>query len=160
MRAIAEDRARRTDRRSVDIEALYARERDGLVRLAFLLTGSQAVAEDVFADAFARVIPRLDQIDSPGAYLRTAVVNGARSVLRRVPPPLPELVAAKIETRSVELWEALAGLSERRRTALVLRYYLDLSTEEIAAAMDCRPGTVSSLLHRGLADLRKELRDD
>ncbi len=72
----------------------------------------------------------------------------------------PPTVTASLDTRHIEIWSALRRLSERRRTALVLRFYGDLSTAEIAEAMDCRPGTVSSLLHRGLADLRKELADD
>ena len=53
------------------------------------------------------------------------------------------------------LLDALATLSERQRVAIVLRYYEDLSEAEIAAALGCRPGTVKSLLHRGLAQLRE-----
>jgi RNA polymerase sigma factor (sigma-70 family) len=56
-----------------------------------------------------------------------------------------------------ELWTVLAGLAPRRRAAVVLRYYEDLPVTEIARLLDCRPGTVSSLLHRGLADLREVL---
>jgi RNA polymerase sigma factor (sigma-70 family) len=59
-----------------------------------------------------------------------------------------------------ELWQVLAGLPPRRRAALVLRYYEDLAIDEIARLLECQPGTVSSLLHRGLADLRKVLSDD
>jgi RNA polymerase sigma factor (sigma-70 family) len=69
-------------------------------------------------------------------------------------------MAAELGESALELWAALRTLSERRRTAMVLRYWVDLPVNEIADAMDCRPGTVSSLLHRGLADLRKELADD
>jgi RNA polymerase sigma factor (sigma-70 family) len=57
------------------------------------------------------------------------------------------------------MWAALALLQPRRRTALVLRYYEDLPIGEIARLLECRPGTVSSLLHRGLADLRKAFDD-
>jgi RNA polymerase sigma factor (sigma-70 family) len=147
---------------SVDVDALYLDERPGLVRLAFLLTGSSETAEDVVQDAFERCLSRLDRVDKPGAYLRTAVVNGARSKMRRErsAPVLPAPMAAELGESALELWAALRTLSERRRTAIVLRYWVDLPVTEIADAMDCRPGTVSSLLHRGLADLRKELADD
>ena len=51
---------------------VYREERDGLVRLAYLITGSQAVAEDLVQDTFVRVMGRLDPGSSPGAYLRAA----------------------------------------------------------------------------------------
>ncbi|MEZ5244832.1 MAG: sigma-70 family RNA polymerase sigma factor [Acidimicrobiales bacterium] len=145
-----------------EVEALYASERVGLVRLAFLMTGSIETAEDVVQSAWADVLPRLADADRPGAYLRTAVVNEARSRLRRRrrAPRLPLPVSAHIDDSAVELWDALRRLPERRRVAVVLRYWGDLSTDEIAEAMGCRPGTVSSLVHRGIDSLRKELGDD
>ena len=147
---------------TVDVDALFVEERPGLVRLAFLLTGSSETAEDVVQDAFERCLSRLDGVNKAGAYLRTAVVNGARSKVRRErrAPALPAPMATELGESALELWAALRTLSERRRTALVLRYWVDLPVNEIARVMDCRPGTVSSLLHRGLADLRKELADD
>jgi RNA polymerase sigma factor (sigma-70 family) len=144
------------------IDALYVAERRGLVRLAFLMTGSIEAAEDVVQTAWTNALPRLAGVDRPGGYVRTAVVNEARSRLRRrrSAPALPTVVADRIDESAVELWDALRRLPERRRVAVVLRYWGDLSTDEIAEAMDCRPGTVSSLLHRGLDSLRKELTDD
>lgn len=144
------------------IDALYVAERQGLVRLAFLMTGSLETAEDVVQTAWAKALPRLAGVHRPGGYVRTAVVNEARSRLRRrwSAPPLPAPVADRLDDSAVELWDVLRRLPVRRRTAIVLRYWGDLSTDEIAEAMDCRPGTVSSLLHRGLDSLRKELTDD
>jgi RNA polymerase sigma factor (sigma-70 family) len=55
------------------------------------------------------------------------------------------------------MWDALAGLEERRRTAIVLRFYEDLPDAAIAEVIGCRPGTVRTLVHRGLQDLRKEM---
>ncbi|MFA9565825.1 MAG: sigma factor [Acidimicrobiales bacterium] len=114
--------------RIVDVDALYLDERSGLVRLAFLLTGSSETAEDVVQDAFERSLSRLDRVDKPGAYLRTAVVNGARSKMRRErsAPVLPAPIAAELGESALELWAALRTLSERRRTAMVLRYWADL----------------------------------
>lgn len=151
-----------TDGPGVDVDALYLEERSGLVRLGFLLTGSSETAEDVVQDAFERCLPRLDGVDQPGAYLRTAVVNSARSKVRRErsAPMLPRPMAAELGESALDLWAALRTLSERRRTAMVLRHWVDLPVIEIAEVMGCRPGTVSSWLHRGLADLREELADD
>ena len=145
-----------------DVEALFASERVGFVRLAFLMTGSIETAEDVVQTAWAKSLPHLSGVSRPGAYVRTAVVNEARSRLRRrrSTPPLPRAVSAEIDESAVELWDALRRLSERRRTAVVLRYWGDLSTDEIAVVMGCRPGTVSSLLHRGIESLRKQLGDE
>jgi len=149
-------------------EQLYRDERGPLVRAALLITGSPEMAEDAFHTAVERVRPRLDDIIRPGAYLRTVVVNVARDLAKRaakergsgLPSELPNALHADLDTRQMEIWTALQGLTERRRTALVLRYYVDLPVGEIAELLDCQPGTVSSLLHRGLADLREELSDD
>ena len=56
-----------------------------------------------------------------------------------------------------ELWDALATLPDRQRTAIVARYYLDLPDPEIADLLGCRPATVRTAIHRGLAALRKEV---
>lgn len=139
--------------------ALYERERAGLVRLAHAMTGSQAIAEDIVHDAYLRWVGR-DDLSNPGGYLRTIVVNLARDKLRRrsvaaairheVPTPLgePELD---------ETWAIVRELPEKYRVALALRFYEDLSEREIAELMAVRPGTVKSLIHRGLAKVRKEL---
>lgn len=144
------------------LAALFRKERVGLVKLAFLLTGSQATAEDVVQDAFANTQPKMADVDNPGGYLRTAVVNGARSIMRREKnaPALGQPMTATLDTRTIELFDSLRGLSERRRTAVVLRYWQDLTIDQIAEIMDCKAGTVSSLLHRALNDLRKELGPD
>lgn len=146
------------------LEELYRSERASALRLATALTGDRAAAEEIVQDAFLEVSRRWDQLKNPAGYLRTAVVNRSRShhrrlgtIRRRRPPP----VALRVEAPELdELWAVLARLPHRRRVALVLRFYEDLPVAEIARVMRCRPGTVSSLLHRGLADLRKVLSDE
>ena len=147
-----------------DVDALFRARWAPSLRLATMLVGDRAVAEEIVQDALVNVTRRWDTLDNPGGYLRTAVVNGARDHLRRLErgrrrrlPPAP---FAAQEPELDELWAVLATLPERRRAALVLRYYEDLAIDEIARLLDCRPGTVSSLLHRGLADLRKVLGHD
>jgi RNA polymerase sigma factor (sigma-70 family) len=155
---------RRETRESSDsVDELFRSRWGPSVRLATALTGERAVAEELVQEAFLEVSKRWADIDNPGGYLRTVLVNRCRNHhrrvelgRRRVPPPPPLAVD---EPELDEMWTALAGLSPRRRTALVLRYYEDLPIAEIARLIGCRPGTVSSLLHRGLADLRKVIDD-
>lgn len=140
---------------------VYQREREGLIRLAYLMTGSQAVAEDLVQDTFIRVMKRLEADSEPGAYLRRSVINACYSWHRRhrreVIMPDPEAEFAYQDRHEVELWDALARLAPRRRTVLILRYYLDLSEAEVASTMGCRIGTVKSTSHRALQELRRML---
>jgi RNA polymerase sigma-70 factor (sigma-E family) len=135
-----------------------------LARLAYLLTGDRAVGEELVQDAFVAARRRWDQIDNPGGYLRTSVVNASRDwgrhqqVVRKHEPSAPEaLRAATSEDHPDELWDALGRLDDRRRQAVVLRFYLDLPDAEIAELLGCRPGTVRTLIHRALRDLRREM---
>lgn len=139
---------------------VYRTELPRLVRLAHLITGSNAVAEDVVHDAFVAAYLRWDRIDDPRGYMYRAVVNKSRSHLRRLRLELthrPEEPGVALPPEVDETWTALVRIPARRRTALVLRYYLDLSVDEIAVLMTVRPGTVRSLIHRGHESLRKEL---
>lgn len=143
-------------------EAVYTAAYRDLLRVAFVLTGSGAAAEDVVHDVFCRVGPRIAQLDNPAAYLRVAVVNQCRSLHRRLvraprPEPPREVV---LDTGLTELRDALQALPVRQRTAIVLRYLCDLPEAEIADILDCRPTTVRTLVHRGLADLRTRMIDD
>lgn len=131
-----------------------------MVRLATLLIGSQAMAEEIVQDCFVRIYARFDGLEQPAAYLRQSVVNASRSAGRRI---TLERDRAHLERPGVaqldadEMLDALDRLPERQRAALVLRFYQDMSEQEIAAALGCRPGTVKSLVHRGLARLREVL---
>jgi RNA polymerase sigma factor (sigma-70 family) len=131
-----------------------------MVRLARLLTGSPAVAEELVQDAFIKFARSAGKKDEPAAYLRVIVVNLCRSqqrrnlIERRLAPKAPVASgAADID----ETWDVIRKLPFRQRAALMLRYYEDLPEADIACLLGCRPGTVKSALHRGLAALRKEL---
>jgi RNA polymerase sigma-70 factor (sigma-E family) len=147
-----------------------------LVRLAALLVGDQATAEDVVQDVYTKVCAGWERLaDSRLAvsYFRTAVVNGCRSVHRRramvwrlgrmMPPPFwdePEPSAESAVMLAEDrrrVLRALAGLPRRQREALVLRYYQRLTELEIAEAMGISRGTVKSTLSRGLAALGNSL---
>jgi RNA polymerase sigma-70 factor (sigma-E family) len=144
--------------RADGLAELYRREYAPMVRLAHLITGSNEAAEDVVQESFVKMYRNWDRAAQPGAYLRMIVVNGCRSWHRRrrmererMPRPVPEAV----EPESRELLDALARLGVRQRTALVLRFYADLSEADVARALGCRPGTAKSLVHRGLRELEK-----
>ena len=142
---------------SVDFDEFYRAEYAPMVRLARGLVDTSESAEEITQDAFARVFERWDRLDQPGAYLRTAVVNGARSELRKreVRRRIGLAHPRQVEAERDYLLDALDRLPVRRKTALVLRYYADLSEQEIAETMGVRPGTVKSMVSRGLAELRE-----
>lgn len=149
-----------SDRIAMEFRAVYRSELHRLVRLAHLITGSNAAAEDLVHDVFTAAFRRWDKIDDPKGYLYRAVVNRSRSHLRRhrlersqaTPQPGISLPPEVDET-----WASLVRLPVRRRAVLVLRYYEDLSVDQIAELMNVRPGTVRSLIHRGHESLRKVL---
>lgn len=142
------------------LDELYRREFEPMVRLAYLLCGDRETALEVVHDAFVVTCERWSKLDRPGGYLRTAVVNRCRDLGRRQRfrsgAPVPERAAA---TSDDYLADAIAVLPAKRRAAVVLRYYLDLSEADIARTLGVRPGTVKSLLSRGLAELRLALDD-
>lgn len=147
-----------TDWRTNDLERLYSEHSVALTRLAHVIVGSNAVAQEIVHEAFIR-FSRARNVETPAAYLRTIVVNLARTELRRAARPLApdEPTLAFDEPAIDETWAAVQRLPEKYRTALALRFYADLSEAQMAEHLGCRPGTVKSLVHRGLDLLRKEL---
>lgn len=143
-------------------DVLYKASNGRMVRLAWLLVGSRAVAEELVHDAFLAVYQRWDDIDNPGGYLRRTVVNHSLQWQRRrhrehdllavigEPPPTGD---PAVDT----MWDAIARLPADRRAVVVLRYWADLPHDEIAEILGCPVGTVRSRLHRALADLRNEV---
>ena len=143
---------------------LYREHRTRMVRLAVLLVDDPNTAEDVVQEAFTGLHRHWAELRDEAAaigYLRTAVVNGSRSVLRRrrtardyVPPhqvnarSAESLVMLSAEHQAVV--DALAALPPRQREVLVLRYYGGLSEAEIAEATGITRGTVKSTASRAL----------
>jgi RNA polymerase sigma-70 factor (sigma-E family) len=151
----------------VTIDDIYRTHRMGMVRLAILLVDDQASAEDVVQEAFAGLFRNWAGLRDNAAaigYLRTAVVNGSRSMLRRrrtarayVPPhPGTERSAESLALLTAEhqaVVSALGDLAPRQREVLVLRYYGGLSEAEIAEATGLSKGTVKSTASRAVAKL-------
>jgi len=147
----------------VSFEELYRSSYTRMVVVARLTVGDLARAEELVQDAFAQLYRRWGEVSQPHGYLRIAVMNACRSherrrvVEQRHPvPPAPPTVHDPV---AVAVRDALAALTPRQRAAVVLRYYEDLPERDIAAALGCRPGTVKSLLARGLRTLKEHLDD-
>jgi RNA polymerase sigma factor (sigma-70 family) len=145
-------------------EQFYAGSWRDAVRWATALTGSRSTGEDIAQDAFARVARRYPSLINPQAYLRTAIVNGARdakrSQQRRSNREL-RIVRAQLHASDLlpgsELLDSLATLAYDQRAALVLRFWADWDEQSIADALGCRPATVRSHVKRGLEALRRAL---
>jgi RNA polymerase sigma-70 factor (sigma-E family) len=142
-------------------EELFRAQYLSMVRLAHVMIGSNQAAEDVVQDAFIRVHRHWDRVEQPVPYLRTAVVNGCRTwhrrrILERTRRPDPEPVAFE-DPEIDETLDALKHVSDRQRTAIVLRFYAGLADAEIAEILGCREPTVRSLIHRGLQQLKEVL---
>jgi RNA polymerase sigma-70 factor (sigma-E family) len=154
----------------LSLAELYERTAPGAVRLAYLLTGDRAVAEDITQDAFVRVSGHLAHLREGGAfdaYLRRAVVNLAKNHFRRraverafLERARPATARPRHEQPLVEREATMAALSrlpQRQRAAIVLRFYEDLSEDSIAQILRCRNGTVRSLVTRGVQALRADI---
>jgi RNA polymerase sigma-70 factor (sigma-E family) len=155
------------ERQAGRLEELYERHAPAAVRLAYLLTSDRELARDLAQEAFVRVAGRFRHLRFPDAfdaYLRRTVVNLCLSHFRRAkveraylereaaaparivdPPELGE---------RADLARALRRLPVRQRTAIVLRYYEDLTEEGVASAMGCSPSAARSLVSRGMDTLR------
>jgi RNA polymerase sigma-70 factor (sigma-E family) len=156
-----------------DLATAYQAHYRSLVRLAALLVDDVGRCEEIVQDAFVKVWRRPPNLtggdDRLPAYLRSAVLNGARSHLRRrgverrhlrsvaSPAASPEATATSGDDDRV--LAALRSLPDRQREVLALRYYLDLSEREIAATLGISPGAVKTHAHRGLATLAEQLED-
>ena len=154
----------------VAVTDLFREHHLELVRLALVMVGDLATAEDVVQDAFERLHRGwhgLRQPSSSLAYVRASVLNGCRSVHRRAAvarkhaprlaePPSRSGPDAAADDRG-ELAGALRRLPRRQREVLVLRYYLDLDVAEIAGTLRIAPSSVRAANARGLAALARAL---
>ncbi len=153
-----------------DVSGLFRARYPEMVRLADLLGADDP--EDIAQESFARLIRKHGSLRDPEAalaYVRATVCNLTRNRHRHLRVVRLRTPAARHEGSSEqavilredhrEVLAALAGLPDRRREAIILRYWLDLSEREIAEVMGVSPGTVKSSVSRGLATLAQALRE-
>jgi RNA polymerase sigma-70 factor (sigma-E family) len=155
-------------KRDLDAFAVsYRRELDGLLRLAYAVSGDRSAAEDIVAEAVARVWVRWRKgdIDDLGAYLRRAVVNevigrsrrrGNRERRAALPVEAAPAIEDLVDNRNV-LWGALLALPVDQRAVIALRYLTDLTEAQTAETLAIPLGTVKSRVSRGLEQLRLHL---
>jgi RNA polymerase sigma-70 factor (sigma-E family) len=137
------------------------------MRFATVLTGQTWLAEDLVSDVLGRVFERWDRIREmaePNAYVRRMIVNEYVSWHRRLARTRPQAEidfpwasvgdGADDHAERDAMLRRLERLPRRQRAAVVLRYYAQLSDAEIARHLDCREGTVRSLISRAVAALR------
>ncbi|KOY54126.1 RNA polymerase sigma factor [Streptomyces sp. XY332] len=168
----AYEAALRGDAPQPTVTELYHAHRLRMVRLAVLLVDDLATAEDVVQDAFTALYRRhgeqISEVDNALGYLRTAVVNTSRSVLRRrrtarawTPPAAADIPSAEdhvvLDEAHREVLAALGRLTPRRRQVLVLRYWAELSEAEIATTLGISRGAVKSNASRALDALERIL---
>ena len=153
--------------RTSSMEELYAANSQRAGRLAYFLTGERELAQDLVQEAFLKVFARWGNLRDPqsfAAYLNRTIVNLSHKTHRRRAverrylerQPSVEAVATQPDHETAdELWQRLQSLPKRQRTAVVLRYYEDLSDLQAAEAMGCSETAVASLVQRALGTLRK-----
>jgi RNA polymerase sigma factor (sigma-70 family) len=154
------------------VAALFAEHHLALVRLAVVMLGDVATAEDVVQDAFEKLQAgwhRLRDTDRALPYARAAVLNGCRNVRRRsaiarkhagnsTPLDCSQPDAVEALADSAELMAAIRALPRRQREVLVLRFYLDLDVAEVADMLSIGPSSVRSSSARALAQLARSIR--
>lgn len=154
------------ERVSADLPELFRLHYLALVRLAMRLVDDQDTAEDLVQDVFAGLSRRALLADDAYGYLRAAVLNRSRSVLRRrrvarafavirVPHQDGDAADAPAlrQADRDRMLAAIGRLPRRQREVVVLRYYEDLPVGEIASLLGTSPGAVSSALNRALTAL-------
>lgn len=151
---------------ATEILVVFDRNYAALLRLAYVLTRDQHDAEELVQDTFLELQQRWRSVLNPDAYLRTALIHAARRKGRQrtnrrriIDENLPDVgrPSSAIDWVDNYLTDALAKLPERNRIAVVLAYYAELTSTEIAEALDCRPSTARSLVRRGLKRLQEVL---
>jgi RNA polymerase sigma-70 factor (sigma-E family) len=151
-----------------DFAAFVAARGTSLFRLACLLTGSPTEADDLVQDSLEKVYlrwSRVSRADAPYPYVRRLMVNtlvssrrrpGHRAeVLRAAPPDAPVESPEHAVLDHQLVWPLVQALPTRQRAVIVLRYYEDLSEQQIADALGCSTGSVKSQAHDALAALRR-----
>jgi RNA polymerase sigma-70 factor (sigma-E family) len=139
-----------------------------LFRVTYAITGDVGQAEDAVQSAFAKAYaswPRVRSADHPEAYVRRMAINEVLGLRRRswwksersgTPPEVRAERSAQDDlVDRAEVWEALMSLPPRQRAVLVLRYYEDLSEQQISEVLGCSRGTVKSQASDALSALRR-----
>ena len=152
----------------LDFDGFYRQEYRAVRAVAWALTGSGWVAEDMTQEAFLRAHQRWSQVsayDEPGAWVRRVAINLATSTLRRRAREAAALVRLAgrrtdgwiLPDVDDEFWAAVRSLPRQQAKVLALHYYEDLPVADIAVVLELAEGTVKAHLHKGRASLALRL---
>lgn len=152
-------------------DALYRSEYRAVLQLAYVLSGSWAIAEEVTQESFLRLLARLERLHNPEGWVRQVAANLARSRLRRmsaelralgrlgarpvVPPAPSEQLPAELD----RFWVEVRALPRRQAQAVALHYLEDRPVREVAELMGCAEGTAKALLYQARQRLARQLGD-
>lgn len=152
----------------LSFDDFYRSEYRRVVNVVFAISGGSFAAEELAQEAFIKAREHWRELadhDNPNAWVRRVAINLAHSALRRRSTEAKVLLRLSRERPRVEAVEddpadtlnAIRTLSPKQATAVTLRYFDDLSIEEIAAVLECEPSTVRVHLHRGRSALAARL---
>jgi RNA polymerase sigma-70 factor, ECF subfamily len=154
---------------AVTFDALYRTEYRSVLQLAYVLSGSWTIAEEVTQEAFLRALSRLEGLDNPRGWVRQVAANLARSRLRRLGAEVRALgrlaarpVPARAESEQLpaeldRFWTEVRSLPHRQAQAVVHHYLEDRPVREVAVLMGCSEGTAKALLHQARQRLARRL---
>lgn len=146
---------------SAAFDQLFRAEYSGLVRVAYLMVGSQARAEELTQDAFSQLLQSWWTVDRPGGFVRTVLISRCRDAQRRQITGRRKLrllrPTAEVQPEAHYLVDVLSTLPDNWRAMVVLRFYGGHTIPEIADLLDEPQGSVKSGLHRALAQLKTQL---
>jgi RNA polymerase sigma-70 factor, ECF subfamily len=156
---------------TVGFNELYRSAYVPVLHLAYALSGSWTIAEEVAQETFLRAFGRVDRLNNAEGWVRQVAANLARSRMRRlgaevravgrlaarpVPPsPEPELLPAEFD----RFWAQVRELPRRQAQAVALYYLEDRPVREVAELMGCSEGTAKALLHQARQRLARRLGD-
>jgi RNA polymerase sigma factor (sigma-70 family) len=147
---------------TVDLAAFYESEFPRLSGALTLYCGDRELAAELAQEAMARLCrhwDRVQHLDSPAGWVHRVGMNLANSAFRRArrrpPTTSPEAAAGPDAASAFAVRAAVAELPRRQRTAVILRYFVDLPVAEVARLMRCSPGTVKALTSQAIANLRR-----
>ena len=152
-----------------DFERLCRDEYPGVVRTSYLITGDREEAVDIAQEALTRAYERwrvVSELDRPAAWLQRVAANLAlswrrrRRYERRAEVDIAERADAMPMDSDLELMDALRFLSPAQRAVVVLRYYADQPVDQVARALQKKPGTVRALTSQAFARLREFLNEE
>ena len=153
---------------ALDFDAFYREECRAVRAVAWALTGSGWVSDDVTQEAFLRAHQRWNQVsayEEPGAWVRRVAINLATSTLRRrarEAAALVRLAGRRTDDWTLpdvddEFWAVVRSLPRQQAKVLALHYYEDLPVADIAVVLELAEGTVKAHLHKGRASLALRL---